>query len=172
MQKGYTVKYLTQAAMIAALYLVLTHLSNLLGLAYGAIQFRLSEVLTLLPLFTPAAIPGLVVGCLFANLSSPFGLPDILCGTLATLFAAFATRMLRNVRVKGVPWLAPLPPVLFNAVIIGLEISFLSAEGFSLPSFLLFAAQVGAGQLAVCGLLGLPLELLIRRNRALSSIFS
>ena len=117
--------YITQAAVIAALYVALTYVSNALGLAYNAIQFRLSEVLTVLPVFTPAAVPGLVIGCIISNLSSPFGLTDIICGSLATFLAAVSSYCLRNVKIKNTPFVATLPPVIFNALIVGLEIWYL-----------------------------------------------
>ena len=85
---------MVEGAMIAALYVALTYFSRLLGLADGAVQFRLSELLTVLPAFTPAAIPGLTIGCLIANLGSPYGIADIISGTLATFLAALCTRCL------------------------------------------------------------------------------
>ena len=88
------VQYLTLGAMIAAAYTVLTLLAAALNLAYGEVQFRFSEALTILPVFTPAAIPGLALGCLLSNLWSGFGVADMVFGTLATLLAAIATRML------------------------------------------------------------------------------
>lgn len=169
--KQNTAKYLTQAAMIAALYAALTYLSSVLNLAYGPVQFRLSEALTVLAAFTPAAIPGLTIGCLLGNLGSPFGLVDILCGAAATFLAALVTRWLRNICVKGVPILAPLPPVIFNAVIIGMEIAIFLPEGFTFPAFLISGLQVGAGELGVCYLLGIPLAILIQRNKGLNRIF-
>ena len=83
--KKNTTRYLTQAAVIAALYVVLTYVSSAVGLAYGGVQFRLSEALTILPAFTPAAIPGLTIGCVLGNLGSPMGIVDIVCGAGATL---------------------------------------------------------------------------------------
>ena len=77
-----------EAGLIGALYAVLTYVSSMMGLAYGEVQFRISEALTILPVFTPAAIPGLVIGCIIANIGSPFGMVDIVCGTLATFAAA------------------------------------------------------------------------------------
>ena len=99
--------YLTHAAAIAALYVVLTFLANAFGLANYAVQLRFSEALTILPFFTPAAIPGLFVGCLLANIFTGAALPDIIFGSLATLIAALGTWKLRNHK-----WLAPLPPLL------------------------------------------------------------
>ncbi len=152
-------RFLAQAGLIAAIYAVTTYLCALWGIAYGQVQFRFSEALTILPLFTPAAIPGLTVGCFLANLSSPFGMVDVLCGTAATLLAAIAVRLTRQVRFKNIPWLAPLFPVLSNAIIIGLEISFFLPEGLSWAGFAASALSVGLGELVVCYGLGLPLSI-------------
>ena len=117
------VRFLALSAVIAALYAVLTYAAAAVNLAYGPFQFRFSEALTVLPAFTPAAIPGLAVGCLLSNLASPLGIVDWVFGTLATLLAACCTYMLRNVKWKEIPILAPLPPVIFNALIVGFEVS-------------------------------------------------
>ena len=143
--------------MIAAGDTVLTLLAMMLNLAYGPVQFRFSEALTVLPVLTPAAVPGLAVGCLLSNLWSSMGALDIIFGTAATLLAALTTYMVRNIRVKGIPILAPLPPVLFNALIVGVEITIVSPGGFVFPAFLANALSVGLGELAVCYVLGLPL---------------
>lgn len=154
-------RFLAQAGLIAAIYAVTTYLCALWGIAYGQVQFRFSEALTILPLFTPAAIPGLTVGCFLANLSSPFGMVDVLCGTAATLLAAIAVWMTRQVRFKNIPWLAPLFPVLSNAIIVGLEISFFLPEGLSWAGFAASALSVGLGELVVCYVLGLPLSIVM-----------
>ena len=107
--KSKKIVYLSQAAMIAALYVVLTLLANALGLANYAIQVRFSEALTILPFFTPAAIPGLTIGCLLSNILTGCAPLDILFGTLATLTGALGTYALRRFE-----WLAPLPPILAN----------------------------------------------------------
>lgn len=156
-------RFLAQAGLIAALYAVTTYLCALWGLAYGEVQLRISEALTILPLFTPAAIPGLAVGCLIANLGSPFGLVDILCGTAATLAAAIAVRAVRHVRIKNIPWLAPLFPVLANALIVGLEISWFMPEGLTWAGFAASALSVGLGELVICYGLGLPLSILLSK---------
>lgn len=153
---------LTQAAVIAALYVALTYVSNALGLAYGAVQFRLSEILTLLPVFTPAAIPGLTIGCIIANITSPFGVVDVICGSVATLLAALCTRAMRNIRIKDMPVLSSLPPVLFNAVIIGLEIWALNGREAEL--FFISALEVGGGQAVMCILIGLPFVRVVKRS--------
>lgn len=166
------IEYLSQSAMIAAIYTILTLLAAFANLAYGPIQFRFSEALTILPIFTPAAVPGLAIGCLVSNIWSGYGAADMIFGTLATLLAAIGTRMLRNIRIKGIPVLAPLPPVIFNAVIIGLEIAVLSSNGgFSAAGFWSAALSVGAGEFVVCYALGLPLAAALQKIGGESKIF-
>ncbi len=160
--------YLVTGALIAALYAGLTYFSAVWGLAYGFVQFRISEALTILPILTPAAVPGLIVGCFIGNLGSPYGIVDIVCGTLATAIAAVATRMLRGVRFKNIPWLAPLAPVLFNALIVGAEITFLIPDSIaSFTGFLITAGWVALGELVVCYGLGLPLGMVLEKNKVL-----
>ena len=113
------VRFLTQAAMIAAIYVVLTIFISAFNLASGAIQIRISEALTILPAFTPAAIPGLFLGCLISNLITGAMLPDIIFGSLATLFAAIFTRMLR----KNV-FVAQIFPVAFNVAVVPLVLKY------------------------------------------------
>ena len=166
------VRFLVQAAMIAALYTALTLVAIMLNWAFGPVQFRFSEAMTVLPMFTPAAIPGLAVGCFLSNVWSNMGVMDMIFGTLATLLAAVATRAARHVRVKGIPVLAPLPPVVCNALIVGLEITLVSPGGFLWPAFLANALSVGAGELVVCYVLGLPLAILLDRLDAENKLFS
>ena len=167
MNKKYSTRYLVTGAIIAGLYIVLTFLSNAFGLAFGPIQFRISEALTLLPILTPAAIPGLAIGCLISNILS-FNAIDMLFGTLATLIAAILTRAFRNVKVFGIPLLSVLPPILSNALIVGAEISIFFLDSSSFWSgFGISALQVGLGQTAVCFLLGLPLYLTLKNKRNL-----
>lgn len=152
-------KFITAAACIAAIYAALTYLGGFFGLSYGPIQVRFSEALCVLPIFTPAAIPGLTVGCFIANIGS-FNLLDMVFGTFATLLAALLTYLWRNVRVKNLPLLALMPPVLINALIIGIEIAiFFLPEGLTLYGFLISAVEVGIGQIIACYGLGLPLYL-------------
>jgi len=164
-------QYMVQGAVIAAIYTALTLLAAAVNLAYGPIQFRFSEALTILPIFTPAAIPGLAIGCLLSNIWSGYGVADMVFGTAATLLAAIATRMVRNIRFKNVPYLAPLPPVLINAVIVGLEISILSPGGFVWATFWSMALSVGADELVICYVLGLPLASALERTGASNKIF-
>ena len=104
--------YLTQAAMIAALYVALTYVFA--PFSFREIQVRISEALTILPVFTPAAVPGLFVGCLLGNFLGGAVLPDVICGSLATLVGAYFTRKLRN----GHPFLAPIPPIAANTLVV------------------------------------------------------
>lgn len=149
--RKFTVKDLTLAAMVAAAYAALT--MAVPALSYGQFQFRISEALTVLPFLFPASAPGLLMGCLVANLLSPYGLIDIICGTAATGIAAFLTMKMPN------KWLAPLPPVLCNGIIVGGMIAWYEV-GFT-PNFpALFAvngAWVALGEIAACYVLGLVL---------------
>jgi len=161
--KKINTKEIATGGLIAALYAMLTYVSAAFGIAYGPIQFRLSEALTILPVFTPSAISGLTIGCLISNIGS-FNAADMLFGTIATLFAAIGTRLLRNIKVKGFPVLAPLPVIIFNSLIIGLEIAFLYLDGFTFVGFIISALEVGLGELVVCYGLGLPLYKLIEKH--------
>lgn len=162
---------IAKAALIAAAYTALTWLSEAMGLGFGSVQFRLSEMLTVLPVFTPAAIPGLVLGCILSNAASPLGPIDIFVGSAATLLQSICSQKLRNVRIKNIPLLSLLMPVFFNAVFVGAEIAFLSAdaEGFWV-SFGTTALSVGFGELLVCTVLALPLFRLFEKRPALKKL--
>ncbi|MBR5517438.1 MAG: QueT transporter family protein [Clostridia bacterium] len=142
-------KFITQSAIIAALYVVLTFVANSLGLASGAIQVRLSEALTILPYFTPAAIPGLFVGCLLSNILVGSVLWDIIFGSIATLLGALGTYALRKYK-----WCAPIPPILSNAIIVPFVLVYAYGVTDALP-FLAFT--VGAGEVLSAGVLGMIL---------------
>ncbi len=166
-KKQLKVDYIVQAALIAALYAVLTYLQAFMfpGSTSMAIQFRVSEVLCMLAVFTPAAIPGLTIGCLTANIMNTGTLPlDIVIGTLASLFTAVSMYMLRNVRIKGLPVLASFMPAIFNGILVGLEIEIFFIEGpFNFVSFLIQAGCVALGELGVCVVLGLPFAYLVQK---------
>lgn len=159
--KNKNVMYLTQAAMIAALYVVLTEIANALGLASGSIQVRFSEALTVLPFFTPAAIPGLFIGCLISNFITGAPLPDVVFGSLATLIGAFGTlavgslarRSTASSRQTLLKWLAPLPPILANGIIIPFVLKY--AYGV-IPLWFSFVT-VTLGEIVSCGVLGMLL---------------
>ena len=146
---------LAQAAMIAALYIVLTFIANLLGIASGAVQIRFSEALTILPYFTVSAVPGLTVGCLLANILTGCALPDIIFGTLATLLGAIFTRLLRKYK-----WLSPVPPILANALIIPPVLYF----AYGIKPIWLSLATVTAGEIISCGVLGMLLLFALQKH--------
>ena len=157
---------LVHGAMIAAIYAAATYLSAVFGIAYGNVQFRLSEALTILSVFTPAAIPGLTIGCVIGNISSPMGVVDIIFGSAATFLAAVTARALRKITFRGFPFLSLIMPVVFNALIVGAEVAFLLIEGdASLAVFAISALEVGAGELAVCVAGGIPLFYAVRKSK-------
>ena len=152
-KRTHSARYLTLAAIVAALYTVLGYFGNIFGLTGGVIQIRFAEALTVLPFLFPGTAPGLAVGCFLANLlGSPFML-DWVFGTLATLLAALWTRKMPN------KWLAALPPVLCNAVIVGAEIAYftLMDGGAFWAAYGLNALTVGLGECIACFALGIPL---------------
>ena len=156
------VQRLTQAAVLAASYAALTHLQNLLlpGSGSWAIQFRISEILCVLAFFTPAAIPGLTVGCMLFNLTSGLALPlDFLVGSAATALAAAAMWLTRKMTVRGIPVLGLLMPALFNALLVGWELSVYIGGGFWLN-----AIYVAIGEVAVLLVLGAPLYRIIQKR--------
>ena len=161
MQKN-SLHRLTNASLCAALYAAMT--LALPMLSYGQVQFRISEVLTLLPLFSPTFVWGLPVGCLIANLFSPLGWMDLVFGTSATLLAAVLTRAFRHVKFGKLPILSMLMPVICNTVFIGAEIGLLTENATPL-TYVYSGLSVGAGELVVCLGLGIPFYLLIQRSR-------
>lgn len=150
------VLFIVHAALIAALYVVLTLLANFFGLANYAIQIRFSEALTILPFFTTAAIPGLGIGCLLSNILTGCALPDIIFGTAATLIGAVFTWILRKNK-----WLAPLPPIIANTVIV----PFVLLYAYGLKPLWFSFLTVGAGEIISCGILGLLLLNALLRYR-------
>lgn len=170
-------KYIVQAAVIAALYAAMTILQNTLipGSASMAVQFRASEVLTILALYTPAAIPGLTIGCVIANISSlsTLGPYDLIFGSLASLVAAVCMYALKNVRFATLPVLAALMPAIANGIIVGFEIEFFFVEGgFHFADFLLQGGLVALGEIAVLFVLGLPLAKLIEKQQLDKKLFA
>ena len=163
------IKHLTHGALIGALYVVLTYLQNFIfpDSASMAIQFRASEALCVLALFTPAAIPGLAVGCLLFNLSYAGALPlDFLVGSGATALATGAIWLMRNVKVKGYPLLAMTMPALFNAILVGWELSHYIGGGFWFN-----AMCVAIGELVVMFTLGSILYYAIHTRRLENKIW-
>ena len=157
------IKRTTHAALIAAMYFSLTHLQNLLlpNSATWAIQFRVSEVLCVLSIFTPAAVPGLTIGCLLFNLSFAGALPlDFLVGSYATFLACGSMRLLRRF-----PLLSLAMPAVFNALLVGWELTlYLGETSFTMAAFWLNALQVAIGELGVMYTLGWLLYRFLNRS--------
>ena len=155
--------YLVHAATIAALYVVLTLICNAFGLSNYAIQLRFSEALTILPLFTPAAVPGLFIGCILANFLTGAMLWDVVFGSLATLLGALGTLLIGKYAPEMCrKWLAPLPPIFFNTLIIPLVLSYVYHLEGTIPYFCL---TVGIGEVLSCGVLGILLYNVLQKYR-------
>ena len=148
---------ITQAAMIAAIYVVLTVFVSAFNLASGAIQVRISEALTILPVFTPAAIPGLFLGCLISNLVTGCMPLDVVFGSLATLIGACGTYVLRKHK-----WLAPLPPIVANTIVVPFVLRYVYLAEGTIPFFML---TVGIGEVISCYLLGSILHRVLDRYK-------
>lgn len=162
-------KKMVRAALIAAIYVALCLIFA--PISFGPIQVRISEALTLLVVLCPEAIAGVTIGCFISNLlaSAPV---DMVVGTLATFLATLATYKLRNIRWKGLPIIASLPPVIFNAVIIGLELTILySPVHSSITVYLINMASVGIGQIVSCCFLGILLVRVIEKTPPLLNFF-
>ena len=167
--KKINVHYLTQAAIIAAMYAVLTHMQNILlpGTTTWAIQMRISEAMTVLAFFTPAAIPGLSIGCLLFNLTYSATLPlDFAVGTLATFLAAWGMWKTRNVLTFKLPLLGLTMPAITNAFLVGWELTQYVGGGFVIN-----AVYVALGELAVVLVLGSMLYVAIK-NRNMKKVFA
>ena len=163
MKTKLNIRQITFAALVGALYVTLCYFSNIFGCTFGVFQFRFAEALTVLPLLCPTAAWGLFAGCILANLLSPYGLPDLIFGSLATLVAGLLTARCGN------KWLAPLPPVICNGLIVGALLAW-SETGFTAAfpgAFAFNALSVGVAELVVCYVLGLPLLEVLSRSRIL-----
>ena len=164
------VRRMVFSAVIAALYAALTHAQNMLlpGSASMAIQFRASEALCVLAFFTPAAIPGLSIGCLVFNLTSGMALPlDFMVGSMATFLAAWAMWLTRKVTVKGLPLLGLMMPALTNAILVGWELSIYIGGGFWIN-----ALYVAIGEAAVLLTLGTALYCALRARGLHKRLFA
>ena len=155
--------FIAQSAVIAALYVVFTLISATFNLASMEIQARLSEMLCILPVFTPAAIPGLFIGCLISNVIWGTGALDIVFGSLATLIGAVGTYLLRKIalKYKWSGFIASIPPIISNAIIIPFVlVKTLELETAAIPLLIL---SVGIGEVIACGILGTGLFYIIKR---------
>ncbi len=158
----FTVQFIAQAAMIAAIYVVLTLVFA--PFSYGEVQVRLSEALTILPMFTPAAIPGLFIGCLLSNILGGCIVPDIVFGSTATLIGAFGTYLFFGPKAKyhANKLLAPLPPIIANALIVPFILKYGYQVPFSIPFLML---SVGIGEIISCGILGTVIRLALEKYK-------
>ena len=154
--KNKSTLFLAQGAMIAAVYVVLTLVFA--PISYGEVQVRVSEALTVLPFFTPAAVPGLFAGCLIANILGGAILPDIIFGSLATLLGAVGTYLLR----KKTRFLAPIPPTVANTVIVPFVLYYGYGVNLPIPFMML---TVGLGEVISCGVLGLIAQTVMMKYR-------
>ncbi len=160
MKRKSTAIRLCRGALISALYVALTYLSSLFGLANGVIQLRLSEALTILPIFMPEAIPGLFIGCTISNLIVAGVHPlDIIFGSIATLIGAVGAYLLRRLP-KRLTWCATLPTILSNAIIIPFVLMFAYGASGSYPFFML---TVGVGEIISAGIFGMALYYSLRK---------
>ena len=158
--KKTTTLYLTRGALIAALYVALTYVAALFGLSSGVIQFRISEALTILPIFLPEAVPGLAIGCLIANLISGSVFWDIVFGTLATLLGAIGARLIGRI-TKNHIWLATLPTVFSNVLIVPPVLIF----AYGVPdAYFYLVLTVGIGEVVCAGILGTALGYSIKKT--------
>lgn len=165
--KRKSVFYISAAGMVAALYAVLTLLSSAFGLSSGVIQIRLSEMLCVLPFFLPAAVPGLALGCAAANIITGAMPLDVLFGSIATLIGAVATHLLGKAMRNTQSPLIPLPNVLANTLIIPQILKFV--YGFE-GSVIYFTLTVGLGEIISSFCFGIPLFLILRKNKLFSEI--
>lgn len=147
---------ITQAAIIAAIYIVLTFIANAMGLANYAIQVRFSESLTILPYFTSTAIPGLFIGCLLSNILIGCALPDVIFGSLATLIGALVTYSLRKYK-----WAAPIGPIVSNAIIV----PFVLLYAYGIQPLWFSFVTVTIGEIISCGVLGMLLLFSLQKYR-------
>ncbi|HPE15363.1 MAG TPA: QueT transporter family protein [Oscillospiraceae bacterium] len=155
--RNFSIRRIAAAAVIGAVYAVLTLAFR--PIAFGPLQCRVSEALCVLPFLFPGSAWGLFVGCALANLLGSASALDMVFGPLATLLAAWLTSRAPS------RWLAPLPPVIVNALVVGAVLAYTDTQGGAafLPIFLVYAAQIGAGEMAACYALGLPLLSVIER---------
>ncbi|MGL4731958.1 MAG: QueT transporter family protein [Clostridium sp.] len=158
-------KKIAFSALLAAVYATITLTFNFIS--YGPIQIRIAEGLTVLPYFSPYAIWGLFIGCLISNILSPIGLPDLIFGSLATLLASYLTYKIGQSNLKYKKLLAPLPPVLINAIIIGSMLKVFYVKDVPL---ILNMTYVGIGQLICCYGLGLPIISFLTKHSKINNL--
>jgi len=169
-RKNDAIFFICRAGIIAGLYVALTYLASALGLASGVIQFRISEILTILPFFTLSAVPGLFIGCLLSNILTGCVLWDIIFGSLATLLGAIGSYLIGKFLPKKLAtWTVAIPPILFNILIVPFVLRY--AYGVEDAIWFLMLT-VGAGEVVCCYIAGVPLLFAIDKNRYLKELLS
>ena len=159
--KNQKIKAITRAAIVAALYVALTHLCNLLGLASGAVQVRFSEALCILPFFIPSSVVGLFIGCIIANLTTGAALWDVIFGSLATLIGAYFASKIKN------KYLIPVPTVIANTIIVPFVILFCYTDksAWTVPTYLLGVVGVFVGEVISAYILGIILFSALNKHK-------
>ena len=158
------IRRVARGGLIAALYVALTYLTSIFGLASGVIQFRLSEALCILPIFLPEAIPALAVGCFIANLVSGCLIWDVIFGTIATLIGAVGAYLLRKCKLT---WVATIPTILSNAIIVPFVLMYVyMLEG----GYLFFMMTVGVGEIVCAGVLGALLAETVKKTKVFEKL--
>jgi len=175
MMKKISIRNLTRCSVMAALYAAVS--IALAPISFGAVQMRAAEALTILPVFTPYGIYSVTLGCLITNAygvaagANILGAADILLGTAATYAAAVITRRLGSFRIKGLPVLATLPPIVTNAVVVGAELTFAETNSIIHPILWINMTQIAVGQLLSCSALGLILFWALTRTGLAARLF-
>lgn len=154
------VTFMLQAAMIAAIYVVLVIIFNYWS--FGPIQFRIAEALTVLPYFTPAAIPGLFIGCFIANFIGGSILMDVVFGSIATLIGAIGSWILGRSKVKWTKWLVPIPPIVSNVLIVPFVLKYGYGAAEAIPVMMF---TIGVGEVIVCGIVGMLLLFILEKYK-------
>lgn len=164
-------KTITTSALIAAVYAISTYICSIFGLSFGVIQLRFSEALMILALFTPAAIPGLSIGCLLANLASPFGFLDIILGTIATLISVVLMRLFKNITLFSIPVISLVIPALINAAFLPLVFAFSSLQANFFEVYFTYVSYIFVGEFISCFIFGTALYLGMKKLKISKYLF-
>lgn len=160
--KNSRTRFLVLSSLIGASYFALTFVFS--SISFLSTQMRISEALTILPVFTPAAIPGLAIGCAIANISSPFGIMDIILGGTATAVSGALSYLTRNIRFKNLPLISPLFPIVINSILVAFETVFFVDSSCSFKLLITLFFSTAAGEFFSCYILGLPLFIIINKS--------
>lgn len=164
-------KTITTSALIAAVYAISTYICSVFGLSFGVIQLRFSEALMALALYTPAAIPGLSIGCFLANLASPFGFLDIILGTIATLISVVLMRVFKNITLFSVPVLSLAIPAFINAAFLPLVFAISSMQANFFKVYFTYASYIFLEEFISCFVFGTVLYLGMKKLKISKYLF-